>query len=771
MTEPQVRQPIALRTVHNVEMAAVGTWHASTGWTTFTDDDMSLAVGALDCPGIRNPVIKLGHAEEDSTSGLRWDGEPALGWVANMRFDGAKLIGDFTGMPDWLTAADENGMSVLASAYPDRSIEIYRPFVCQIGHLHESVVTAVALLGVAPPGVGVLKSMQDVYAAYTVPEPTAAKAMLSTTIRLAAAEQRDLTDIEKRSGVDFDQLQTQWGSALDDLVSGWSDISEAQRDELAAQIATAVDDNPDDLGGLHADSAAATLALLASMKTVAEQAAAEQVVAAGKQGVTLPDVEVTDDDVRPAAEAIAAAMAAGTASVAGRSAAQALGTGDGKHVADQTVSYLKGLTDSFLRDQLGGALSMAQHAGRMAVLSGWDGDVDLYASEVNDKSVCANCRAIDGAKFDSRDAADAAYGGGKYVACQGGARCRGQLIAVFGSDQAKASASLATTITLGGPMGTTTGGVVKASVSVEDISRRYYESAGYSMWITEMQVDPLQLIAADDSSGKYYRIPVEISGEEFTFGEAQEVAMSYQDVKTAAKAPVQWADRKAAFAAAGKNEDGTDRIAPDVSPAGQAIRKAKEKAAATVPAVLETEVEKTPDADPATGPNNTPEEASVDAAKMREALGLGPDASDEDLQTAFAAQLSSTIPPAAVPASPIDVDAIAALAASGQAVLVDKAQLATLVETARKGELAYNQNRKNERDAFLSGAVREGRIPPASLAAYEKLWDADPEGTRKTVSLLARNIIPVAASGFAGQEVDTNEADGIYTAMYGKDAR
>lgn len=242
--------------------------------------------------------------------------------------------------------------------------------------------------------------------------------------------------------------------------------------------------------------------------------------------------------------------------------------------------------------------------------------------------------------------------------------------------------------------------------------------------------------------------------------------MSYQDVKTAAKAPVQWADRKQAFAAAGKNEDGSDRIAPDVSPAGAAIRKAKEKADADAPAVIETEVvETTPDADPATGPNTNPEEASVDAAKMREALGLGPDATDAEVLAAFSATIpapAATVPPEA------DIEAMATLAGSGQAVLVDKAQLATLISTARKGEIAYNQNRKNERDTFLATATREGRIPPASLGAYEKLWDNDPEGTRRTVSLLAKNIIPVTTGGFLGQEVDENEADSAYEAMYGK---
>src|SRR4051795_13515215 len=108
MTDVEIRQPVPLRTVPGVELAAVGTWKASTGATTFTAEDFAHAVSALDCPGVRNPVIKLGHAEEDG-GGIRWDGEPAVGWIANMRFDAdGKMRGDFTGMPAWLADADAN---------------------------------------------------------------------------------------------------------------------------------------------------------------------------------------------------------------------------------------------------------------------------------------------------------------------------------------------------------------------------------------------------------------------------------------------------------------------------------------------------------------------------------------------------------------------------------------------------------------------------------------------------------------------------------------
>jgi hypothetical protein len=147
----------ALATVADVELMHTGTWDLSTGQFTFTVDDLAGAVASQDCPAVRRPVLKLGHCDP------RFDGEPAVGWIANMATaeNGRTLVGDYTGMPGWLG-------DVIASAFPDRSIEGEYDFHCQMGHTHPFVVTAVALLGVNAPGVGTLQSLQDVAALYGV---------------------------------------------------------------------------------------------------------------------------------------------------------------------------------------------------------------------------------------------------------------------------------------------------------------------------------------------------------------------------------------------------------------------------------------------------------------------------------------------------------------------------------------------------------------------------------------------------------------------------
>lgn len=146
-----------LVTIPGVDLMAAGTWELSSGRQTFTRDDIMSAVEASRCPAVGNPVIKLGHIDP------RFDGQPAIGRVTNLRPDeaGVKLVGDLAGMPGWLA-------SISASAFPRRSVEGSYNFRCSIGHRHPFVITGLALLGVTPPGVGVLSGLPDIAALYGV---------------------------------------------------------------------------------------------------------------------------------------------------------------------------------------------------------------------------------------------------------------------------------------------------------------------------------------------------------------------------------------------------------------------------------------------------------------------------------------------------------------------------------------------------------------------------------------------------------------------------
>jgi len=164
MAEPTPIMLPPLVTLPDVEITAVGTWRLASGEETFTAADLAAAVEAVQCPAIGDPVIELGHFDPrynpDATPGL---GIPAIGRVTDMALspNGTKINANLAGMPGWLGA-------IAASAFPKRSIDARRNVVCQIGHLHSFVITGLALLGVTPPGVGVLGSLADVAALYGI---------------------------------------------------------------------------------------------------------------------------------------------------------------------------------------------------------------------------------------------------------------------------------------------------------------------------------------------------------------------------------------------------------------------------------------------------------------------------------------------------------------------------------------------------------------------------------------------------------------------------
>jgi hypothetical protein len=149
-----------LVTIPGVDILAAGTWKLSSGEQTFTKQDLADGVEAAKCPAVGEPLIKIGHTD---TRFIPGDGEPAIGKVANLRLaaEGTKVKGDLAGMPGWLG-------SIAASAFPRRSVEGKYNFACQVGHKHPFVITALALLGVTQPGVGVLSGLNDIAALYGV---------------------------------------------------------------------------------------------------------------------------------------------------------------------------------------------------------------------------------------------------------------------------------------------------------------------------------------------------------------------------------------------------------------------------------------------------------------------------------------------------------------------------------------------------------------------------------------------------------------------------
>jgi len=142
----------AMADLLGVELARPGAWQLASGPLDVTAEMLADAARYAQRPGSRPSPVKLGHTDPRFTG----DGEPALGWLANLRVEddnGPVLMGDITGMPDWLAAA-------APTAWPDRSVEGWADYEVD-GETYGLIIDGLALLGVTPPGMSTIRSLRD----------------------------------------------------------------------------------------------------------------------------------------------------------------------------------------------------------------------------------------------------------------------------------------------------------------------------------------------------------------------------------------------------------------------------------------------------------------------------------------------------------------------------------------------------------------------------------------------------------------------------------
>lgn len=182
-----------LRTVRGVELIRVGRWDISTGTWNVTPADLRAAVAARAAGVGRTPIVKIGHTDP------RYDGEPALGQIANLRIvdDGNTLVGDLVNVPAPVAAA-------MKTAWPQRSVEAITGYVAADGSRHALVLDAVALLGATAAGIPTLRGLDDVVELYSGGRHAAARGQLvrasvgrpaptpaqRTAVRVAASRRR-----------------------------------------------------------------------------------------------------------------------------------------------------------------------------------------------------------------------------------------------------------------------------------------------------------------------------------------------------------------------------------------------------------------------------------------------------------------------------------------------------------------------------------------------------------------------------------------------------
>ncbi|WP_196249944.1 hypothetical protein [Rhodococcoides fascians] len=135
----------------------------------------------------------MGHTDP------RYDGEPALGTIANLRIvdNGQTLVGDLVNVPAAIAAA-------MRTAWPQRSVEAFTNYEAADGSRHALVLDGVALLGATAAGIPTLRGLDDVVQLYSGGRHAAARGQLvrasigraaptpaqRTAVRVAASRRR-----------------------------------------------------------------------------------------------------------------------------------------------------------------------------------------------------------------------------------------------------------------------------------------------------------------------------------------------------------------------------------------------------------------------------------------------------------------------------------------------------------------------------------------------------------------------------------------------------
>lgn len=130
-----------------IEVFAVGTWN----YMKFVSEDLEAIAkntNKLFEDNEHKPPLKAGHDDYQTLLDGQYDGDPALGWIENLRVEDDKLLADLIGVPDIVVEAIEKKLY--------RTVSVELDYIRHFGW----ILTAVALLGADLPAVKDIKDLE-----------------------------------------------------------------------------------------------------------------------------------------------------------------------------------------------------------------------------------------------------------------------------------------------------------------------------------------------------------------------------------------------------------------------------------------------------------------------------------------------------------------------------------------------------------------------------------------------------------------------------------
>jgi len=215
----------------NVEILSVGTWTTMAGQqVTFTQADLEELASNFHALADRvKPPLKLGHEADDKQELLT--GQPALGWMENVRHISGKLRADFMRVPKKFHALVEAG------AYRRISAEIARNWTDSVtGKTYGAVIKAAGVLGAAAPAISNLRDLMNLYGRTADGE-------------LVATQVYALADPIAQGGLDM-LNDTQVAKLLADVESLKTAAATNQQFSEGIRKALGIDDNADPVAAI-----------------------------------------------------------------------------------------------------------------------------------------------------------------------------------------------------------------------------------------------------------------------------------------------------------------------------------------------------------------------------------------------------------------------------------------------------------------------------------------------------------------------------------------
>lgn len=258
------------------------------------------------------------------------------------------------------------------------------------------------------------------------PDPTRTKPapvnQNASLMDLSTRFRRQLYDHEVAAAADFQSLQEEWNVALRQVLDIWKGVFNEQVSQLLDEVKAASTVQQLSDISLTPAGVAELAAHLNRMASAGAEAAIREIL---DQGGTVARPSLPE--LTPVAEATSRVIANALSASAARIAVRA-----GVNMAGEAVeNWARSLGTTYLEETLGGALTQAQNAGRFAVFASASVS-KLFASEIMDANTCGECANIDGREYTTVEAALEDYPAGGYIFCEGGPRCRGTIVALYG---------------------------------------------------------------------------------------------------------------------------------------------------------------------------------------------------------------------------------------------------------------------------------------------------------------------------------------------------